>query len=145
MAEKKINGETYKVSPMLAMDAIVLQARLMRVVGPAMTKLPAIIASRRDGASEEAKAKGEADAVQAITGIFASCDPKEIGLLIKDLVETAMIQRPSKDYEQVDLDGDFTGKLGSIIPVVLFVLREQFGDFFSGALANGARGAATKG
>lgn len=145
MSEKKINGETYKVEPMLAEDAIILQARLMRVVGPAMSKLPAIIASRKDGATEEDKAKGEAEAVAAITGIFANCDPKEIGSLIKDVVETAMILRPSKSYEQVDMNGDFTGKLGNVIPVVFFVLKEQFGDFFSGALASGTRGIAAKG
>jgi hypothetical protein len=145
MSEKKINGETYKVEPMLAEDAIILQARLMRVVGPAMSKLPAIIASRKDGATEEAKAKGEAEAVAAITGIFANCDPKEIGSLIKDVVETAMILRPSKSYEQVDMNGDFTGKLGNVIPVVFFVLKEQFGDFFSGALASGTRGIVAKG
>ncbi len=140
MAEKKINGETYKVGPMLATEAIVLQARLMRVLGPAAVKLPGIIAARVDGASAEEKAKADQEAIAAITGIFAGSEPREIAELIKDIVETAMVQRASGSYGQIDMDVDFTGRLGDLIPVVTFVLKEQFGDFFSGAVASGRRG-----
>lgn len=140
MAEKKINGETYKVGPMLATEAIVLQARLMRVLGPAAAKLPSIIASRKDGATDEERAKADQEAITAITGIFATSQPQEIAALIKDIVETATVRRPSGAYEQIDMDNDFTGRLGDLIPVVTFVLKEQFGDFFSGAVASGRQG-----
>ena len=140
MAEKKINGETYKVAPMLATEAIVLQARLMRVLGPAAAKLPAIIASRKEGVGDEEKARADQEAIAAITGIFAGSEPREIAGLIKDIVETAMVRRPSGVYEQIDMDNDFTGRLGDLIPVVTFALKEQFGDFFSGAVASGRQG-----
>jgi hypothetical protein len=64
-----------------------------------------------------------------------------VGSAFKPLagIEIAKIRRPSGAYDPVDMDGDYVGRLGDIIPVAVFVLSEQFGDFFSGALANGAR------
>lgn len=144
MAEKKIGESTYKVEPMLATQAMLLQARLARVLGPAASKLPAILAARSADATELAKAQAQAEAVSAITEIFARCPPEEIAGLVKDIAELAMVQRPS-GYEPVDFDLDFTGRLGNIIPVVVFVLSVQFGDFFSGALANGRQQAGKKG
>ncbi|TBZ81421.1 MULTISPECIES: phage tail assembly chaperone [Rhizobium] len=139
MAEKKINGVEYRVDPLLATKALVLQARLMRAAGPLASKLPSILASRREGAGVEEKAKADADAITAITDIFTAISPEEFAFLVKDIIEIAKIRRPSGVYDPVDMDGDFVGRLGDIIPVAVFVLSEQFGDFFSGALANGAR------
>ncbi len=144
MAEKKINGVEYKVDPLLATRALVLQARLLRAAGPLAAKLPGILASRREGASIEERAAADTEALVAITGIFEAIHPEELASLVKDIVEIAKVKRPSGSYDQVDLDGDFSGKLGDIIPVAVFVLKEQFGDFFSGALANGTRAMTAK-
>lgn len=141
MAERKIGGSVYKTAPMLATQALILQARLARVIGPAVSKLPGILASRSESATLEQKAQADADAIGAITEIFARCEPEEIARLVKDVAEIAMVQRASGTYEPVDFDLDFTGKLGDVIPVVIFVLAEQFGDFFSGALASGRQAA----
>ncbi|TAY66552.1 hypothetical protein ELG88_09800 [Rhizobium leguminosarum] len=138
MSEKKINGVEYKVDQLLATKALILQARLMRAAGPLASKIPAILASRREGASAEERAAADTEALLAITGIFEAISPEEFASLVKDIVEIARIKRPSGQYDQVDLDGDFVGRLGDIIPVAVLVLKEQFGDFFSGALANGA-------
>ncbi|MBY5682642.1 hypothetical protein HFO32_10785 [Rhizobium leguminosarum] len=138
MSEKKINGVEYKVDQLLATKALILQARLMRAAGPLASKIPAILASRREGASIEERAAADTEALLAITGIFEAIAPEEFAALVKDIVEIARIKRPSGSYDPVDLDGDFVGRLGDIIPVAVFVLKEQFGDFFSGALANGA-------
>ncbi len=137
MAERKIGGSVYKTAPMLATQAIILQARLARIIGPAVSKLPAILASRSESATAEQKAHADAEAISAITEIFARCHPEEIAGLVKDVAEIAMVQRAAGTYEPVDFDLDFTGRLGDVIPVVTFVLAEQFGDFFSGALASG--------
>lgn len=139
MAEKKINGRTFKVDPMLAIEAVVMQARLMQLLGGALDRLPEILAGRNDKATDEMKAKSDAMAVAAFTDIFKHLDPREFGRLVKDIVELASIQRES-GYGPVDMDGDFTGNLKDLIPVVIFVLGEQFGDFFSGALASGNLG-----
>lgn len=138
MAEKKINGKTFKVEPLLATDAIRLQMRLVKAIGPALARLPVIFAGAGDK-SPEAKERANKAAVDAMAEIVAEMDPDVATALIKDIVEVAMIRRPSNAYDQVDLDGDFTGNLGEIIPVVTFVLQEQFGQVFSAALANGRR------
>lgn len=133
MAEKKIGQKTYKVEPMLATEAIKLQARLLRVAGPALDKLPAILGGRKAGD----EAASNAAAIAAFTDIFTRADPEEIMALVRDVCEVAMVRRPSGAYDPVSFDGDFTGNLKEIIPVAVFVLQEQFGDFFGAALANG--------
>lgn len=136
MAEKKINGRTFKVEPMLATQATILQARLVKAIGPGLELLPAIFAGMGSNDDGE-KSRSDLAAISAITAVFKQMEPEEYGQLVKDLVEVAMIKRPSGVYEQVDYDGDFTGHLPDVIKVVGFVLREQFGDFFKDALASG--------
>ncbi|MDO9417036.1 phage tail assembly chaperone [Pararhizobium sp.] len=139
MADKKINGRTFKFAPMLALEALVLQARLLRVVGKGISRLPEIFGGRTEGASVKDKAKADAAAIAALSDIFTQSEPAELANLIKDIVEKTSMLRPSGDYESVDLNADFSDSLGDIIPVVVWVLKEQFGSFFSGALANGGR------
>lgn len=133
MAEKKIGNKVFKTEPLLATEAIKLQARLLKVVGPALDKLPAIFGGRRAGD----EVTSNAAAIAAFTDIFARADPDEIMELVKDVCEVAMVKRPSGAYDPVSFDGDFTGNLGEIVPVAVFVLQEQFGDFFGAALASG--------
>lgn len=145
MAEKKIKGATYKVEPMLALDAVKLQARLLKVLGGGIDRLPEVLAGAGSKATPEQKEKSNAAAVAAFTDIFVKGDPDEMANLIKDVVEVAMVKRPSGSYEQVDMDGDFTGNMGAMFQVVVFVLREVFGDFFTDVLANGNLEKITKG
>lgn len=133
MAEKKIGKQTYKTEPMLATEAIRLQARLLKVVGPALDKLPTVFGGRQKGD----EVVSNAAAIAAFTDIFTRSDPDDIMELVKDVCEVAMVKRPSGAYDPVSFDGDFTGNLGEIIPVAVFVLQEQFGDFFGAALASG--------
>lgn len=139
MAEKKIGNMVVKVDRPLATDALILKARLLRAAGGLAEKLPSILASRREGASDEERAKADADALTAITGIFDRISPQDYAALVGDIVSLGKAQRPSGIYDPLDLDGDFSNNLGAIIPVVVFVLKETFGDFFSAALANGGR------
>lgn len=137
MAEKKIGGRTYQVGHVLATDAIRLQARLLKIIGGGVERLPAIVAGMGKGATPEAKEKSNAAAIAALTDIFAKCDPDEVAQLISDIVAFAALKRPSGSYEAVDLDGDFTENKKDILPVCGFVLKEVLGDFFAGALASG--------
>lgn len=137
MAEKKIGGRTYKVVPLLATDALRLQARLLKALGPAVERLPTILKGAGSEAGSDAKAASDAAAVAALIDVIGGIDAEATPRLIKDIVEVAMIQRGAGNYEQVDLDHDFTDNLKDIIPVVVFVLQEQFGDFFGALLAGG--------
>ena len=145
MAEKKISNLEVKVDRPLATEALKLQARLMRAAGGLAEKLPSILASRREGASEQERAKADADALTAITGIFERLSPDEYAGLVGDIIAMAKVKRASGQYDQLDLDGDLSDKLGAIVPIATFVLREIFGDFFSGALVSGGPSLAGKG
>lgn len=138
MAETEIGGRTYRVGVVLATDAIVLQARLLQIVGGGLDRLPVILGSRVEGATPEMRAMGDAAAVAALGDIFAKCEPKTVAKLVQDIVGYATIHRPSGAWEKVDLDGEFTENKADIFPLCLWVLREILGDFFSGLQASGA-------
>jgi len=132
MAEKKIGDRTFKVEPMLAMDALVLQARLFKALGPAMGSFSEVMKGHGEGKTEAEKNASNAAALVALANIFAHGEPTQIAELIRDVVQIAQIKRPSGEYSPVDLDGDLTGRQKELFPIILFVLREQFADFFSG-------------
>lgn len=138
MAEIEIGGREFKVGHVLATESVILQARLLQIIGGGLDRLPVILGSRVEGATDEMKAMGDAAAVAALGDIVSKCDPKVIAKLITDIVSYAAIHRPSGAWEKADLDGDFTEHKSDIFPLVIFVLREVLGDFFSGLLASGA-------
>ncbi|SHF60700.1 hypothetical protein SAMN02745157_2528 [Kaistia soli DSM 19436] len=134
MAEKKINGRTFKVTPMLASEALAMQARLFKAIGPAMPRLPAILAGLKEDRPAEARTAAEVSSISALVEILGGAQPGETTALVKDICEKAMIQRQGGNFEDVDLDHDFTGHLADIPAVVLFVLKENFSDFFGDVL-----------
>lgn len=138
MAEIEISGQTYRVGVVLATESIVLQARLLQIVGGGLDRLPVILGSRVEGATPEMKAVGDAAAVAALGDIFSKCEPKTVAKLIQDIVGYATIHRPSGAWEKAELDADFTERKSDIFPLCLWVLREILGDFYSGLLASGA-------
>ena len=83
-----------------------------------------------------------ATSTAVLTGVFAELEPDEYARLVGDIIALARLKRPSGAYEVMDLDGDFSEDFGAIIPVVAFVLKEVFGDFFSAAPGSGNRGVA---
>lgn len=131
MSEKKINGRTFRVAPMLATKALVLQAKLFRIAGPAIARLPEIMAGYGT-ATEEQKAHSNSAAISSFAAIFAESEPEELATIIKEVCELSQIQRTSGAYDKLDYDGDMTGHGADIIPLTVFILQEQFGDFFSG-------------
>jgi hypothetical protein len=136
MAERKIKGRVFKVVPMLAGEAIELYSDIIRIVGQGTGRLPAIVLglSQKD---TDGNLLSDVAAVMALTDILSGSSSAEISGLVKRIVEIATISRPSGNYEPVDLDGDFTGHLADIPEVVAFILKEQFGDFFTGSGGNG--------
>jgi Phage tail assembly chaperone protein, TAC len=139
MAEKRINGREYRVEPMLATRALILQAKLVRVAGPLVSRLGDILQGHGTDSTEEQKARSNMAAVAAFSAIFAEIDPIDFAEIIKEIVETAQIKRPT-GYGKVDMDGDLTGHSADIIPLCVFVLREQYGDFFTGLAEVGVPG-----
>jgi hypothetical protein len=138
MAERKINGREFQVGQVLATDAVLLQARLMKVIGAGVERLPVILKGAGD-ASEADKEASRAAAVAAFTDIFANSEPREMVSLISDVVGFATVKRKSGVFEKVDMDLDFTSDQGSLYPVAVFVLQEVLSDFFTGLRASGSQ------
>lgn len=138
MAEKKIDGVTYATSPLPAKRATVLWARITKVLGPSLPHLFRAFASRGD---EQAASQA---GLEALASLAATLDPEAFGDLVQEIVEIAEVQDNGK-YRAVIYDIDFTGNLAGVLPVVGFVLQEQFGDFFSALAATGRQRKAVAG
>ncbi len=128
MAERKLNGRTFKVEPLLAVQALSLWTRIVKVLGPAW----GAIREKMEASKKQTDTDMSVMVIQAVVDVATSNPSGEVTTLIKDIVETAMIKRPSGSYEVCDLDGDFTGHLPDIPAVAMFVLQENFADFFTG-------------
>lgn len=139
MSEKKFGARTFRVQKMLATRALVMQARLFRVIGGAAEKLPKVIGAYVAGKDDAEKMEANAAALQAISDIFQKTEPEALAALVADLIATAEIRQDSGDYTWCEIDRDFSDPYdGELIPFVVWVLQEQFSDFFTGALAIGS-------
>ncbi len=114
----------------------ILGITVLKVIGPGVGRFKEVLAGVNAKTDEERAVSGSA-AISAIADIFAQADPVQVAALVKDVVEVAQIRRDSGNYDQCDLDGDFTHNQGDLYPVVFLVLKEQFGSFFTGLLGSG--------
>ncbi|RLQ87088.1 phage tail assembly chaperone [Notoacmeibacter ruber] len=135
MAEKKFGKLHLRTQDMLAKDALLLNARLMRHAAPVLTNFRAIVAGYGEGANEVDKAASDAAAMKAIGAILDSLQPADMVELMADILGLAEVKAENGKFEQVDMDTDFSTEKGQIIPAILWILQEQLGDFFGGALA----------
>lgn len=141
MAERRIGDRVFKVLPLPASQAIELYGECIRIAGHGAGRLPALLISAASGKEPgPAAAMSDIALLMALTDVLNGTSPSAIRDLIRRIIEIAMVQRPSTAFEQVDLDHDFTGRLADIVPVVKFVLTEQFADFFTGSGASGILG-----
>lgn len=147
MADKKIGDRYFRAGDALATDAIRLQVRLMKFIGPALESLPAVFAARAADATDQQKKESDAAAIKAISGIFATADPDQVVSLIEDICGMAKISYDGKGaWDDIVVDQEFSGQNShDLIPVVIFVLKETLGDFFSGALASGSQAVRARG
>lgn len=131
MAEKKINGRTFSTGVILATKSMVLKARLAKTAAPVFAVLPEALgaAAGTEGEKEVAGLK----LMAALSELFGQGDPEVIAELFKDVCEVASIERSKGEVFPVDFDGDLSGENErDIIPLVAFVLQENFGSFLSG-------------
>lgn len=136
MAEKKINGRTFSTGRVLATQSMILKARLAKIAAPIFAVLPDALAAA-SAAKEEKEAMG-VKVIAAVSELFAKGEPEVIAALFKDICELAYVRRDSGSVDPVDFDGDLTENEADIVPLVAFVLTEQFGDFFRGLRAVGS-------
>lgn len=135
MAERKIEGETYRAVPIAASEAIELYADLMRVATQGTGRIPGILLALE----EQEGALAEAGALAAIGDILQKNTSAEIRQLIQRIATSAEVLRPS-GYARIDFDEEFTGRLAASVAVVRFVLEVNFSDFFPASLGSGILG-----
>lgn len=139
MSEKKIGTRYFKAGDALATDSIRIQIKLMKLIGPALDKIPLIFSARAPGSTEAQKNEANNAAIGAIAGIFGEANPDAVVALIEDVLNLGMISLDGKGaWDEIILDQEFSGSnQKDLIPALVFILQETLGDFFSGALASG--------
>lgn len=143
MAETKINGREFRSAPLPAKEAVALYVDLNRLAGHAKERLPALMfqAVDEDNAPVEKSTLTQLVAFAGLSDILDATSTPEVIALLERIIRAAEIRRPSGDYSQCDFDGDFTGEyLKDIMPVVRWIIGEQFRDFFTASGANGILG-----
>lgn len=135
MAATKTFGDLkLRMEPMLASEAITLYADLMRVASSATGRLPQIIAAL---SSDDTDVMADIAAMAAIGDMLRSTKSDEITSIIRRLVSVCRVCAADDRYDDVDLDGVFTDRFDQIIPVCRWVIKEQYGDFFTASVGGG--------
>lgn len=133
MAERKINGSTYRVEPPLATLALGLKLRIAKLAGPGFEVLPVALASLQS--KDQALKEGAGSAViDALGKVMAKIDPDDVTDLMGDVVAMAKV-KDATGYGPVDLDGWITEHPGDLYPLMGFVLETAIGPFFPGGAA----------
>lgn len=137
MAEKKIGGKVFRVQPMNAIDALALYMDIMRILGPSASRLPSIIVAL--GSSEEgADMMAEVATLAAISDILQRTATDTITDVLRRIIElTSVSVDGGKNFAPTIMDVEFTGDLKSLVPVIKFVMEEQYSDFFTGSRPSG--------
>jgi hypothetical protein len=149
VAEKKIGTRWFKAGDVLATDALRLQVRMVKLLGPAADSLHEIFAPimlRSHGTApadspllSALEVASDAASIKALGQIVAHLDADDVVTLFQDILNLGLIAYDAKGpFEKIDLDQEFSGSNArDLFPVILFVLKETLGDFFSGVLASG--------
>lgn len=135
MAEKKFDGVTFRTDPLAAKDALALYIDIMRIVGKAAGRLPSIMVAMT--APDMGEPIADVAALMAITDILVDTPTADIIEVIERIIGAAQVLQPSKTYRAATLDGDFSLDRKNLVPVITWILKEQFSDFFTGSGPNG--------
>lgn len=136
MAEKKIGGREYRTEPLTAREAVALYTDIMRVGSLAAEKLPAIIVAFGNPDTQTGDAMADVAALAAIGDILRKTSTDVVMELLDRILGAAQIRQDSGTYLKCEVD-HFSGDLGTMFPVVKFVLQVQYADFFTGSAGNG--------
>lgn len=118
--EKIINGSTYSVTQLPARRALKLQAKLIKLLGPAVSTI--FIASGDLDTADQSIPK-------AVSALVTQLDDKTFDQLVLELLQ-GQVRRDGKEITEHVLDLEFAGKLNELFLVISFVLEVNFGDFF---------------
>lgn len=138
MAEKKIEGETYRVDPMPAKEALELLGDLMRVLTQGTSQLPVMLLGlqRSEAGDEQGGQVTDIATLAALGDVLDKNRSSDLADLVERVVTKAQVRRPS-GYSTIVLDDDFSGRLEAIVPVARFVLETNYAPFFAASAGSG--------
>ena len=140
MAEKTINGKTFRHNKRGVRRALELKWKLVSFFAADMADLPDVLSGagpKRPGETDEEHAKREAASnaalIKILMGAFRGNDASAFLDLVEEFLETdeaVQVKHKGGDYHDVSLEGDLEEE--DVIPVIAFVLKEEFSAFFAG-------------
>jgi hypothetical protein len=133
-----IDGVTFQVAPFMAVEGLRLKAHLVRVFGPALGELLGGVDGQKVGSIADISLGGDGIA-KGLEKLLEQLDEDKFVELVKRLLANviAIWSESGKSHSiafaadfETALELVFTGKLFSIYPLILFVLKVNYPDFF---------------
>lgn len=118
--EKQINNSTYMVTQLPARRALKLQAKLLKLLGPAASEI--FIAAAKDIYSADSAIP------QAIRLLVNELDDKTFDTFVMEMLQG--VRKDGMELNEKTVDLEFAGKLNELFLVLQYVLEVNFGDFF---------------
>ena len=117
---KVINNTTYRVTQLNALKALQIQAKLLKILGPALGDLK--------GAKKVTKEDVKERITTAIFSLIEKFDDDVVVGLIISLFDENVLYEHEGQPVKVSFDMHFTGKIAEMWKVAMFVLEVNFGD-----------------
>ncbi len=118
--EKEINGSTYSVTQMTAIKALKMQARLLKLLGPAASVI--FVAAANDVNAADSAIPN------AILQLVNQLDEKTFEALVLDLL--VGVRKDGMELNKNLIDMEFSGNLNCLYLVLQFILEVNYADFF---------------
>jgi hypothetical protein len=133
-----IDGVAFQVGPFMAVEGLRLKAHLVRTFGPAISELLGGIDGQKVGGIADINLGGGGIA-KGLEKLLEQLDESGFEALVKRLLTNVIAIWPEggksrsisfgQDFETA-MELVFLGRLFSIYPLILFVLRVNYPDFF---------------
>lgn len=122
---KIINGTSWEVTPWNAMHGIKMQARLARMLGPALS------------AASGTTSIMEADVTGIVSALFSALDEDKMPAIISDLLHGTRVD--GKDITSTAVFNEqFAANYAEMYQGLAFILTVNFGNFFELAASIGS-------
>ncbi|TQE99500.1 MAG: hypothetical protein FKY71_08315 [Spiribacter salinus] len=124
--KKIINGHEWETYPWDGMHGLRMQARLAKVIGPALNKMAGV------------ENLMDADVGGIAAALFERMDERETPQLIRDMLHGTSVDGKDPTMDSV-FNAHFAANYGELYQGVAHILQVNFGDLFTMAGAIGVR------
>lgn len=114
--EKVIDGAKYTVTQMTARQALKMQAKLLKLLGPCIAELIGAVGKMED-----------AGLARAVMALAANLDEKTFDGLMFELLQH--VRKDGVELTEGNINLEFAGALNTMYKVIAFVLEANYADF----------------